>query len=196
VARAVGRSAPRRVAAGVLIARFILSGPTGAELAQIQNLIVELPWSRYRIFAVFSPMSVQYKSETNDALPGKRHQKRHLDFCTSCRLSRVPRILWRSAFSDWNYPRIAARSRTLTSASWKIRLDHAHRRDAQRADRASRADYLAWLGEQPPSRSGVLPRRRFVQPLRLDRGWTRVGARSPSPVSRAAQIVIGICFGW
>jgi hypothetical protein len=63
VVRVVGRSAPRHVADTVLIARFILSGLTGAVLAQIRNLIVELDWSRNRIFAVFSPLSVQFKSE-------------------------------------------------------------------------------------------------------------------------------------
>lgn len=29
----------------------------------------------------FSPGSVQFKSEINDAFPCKRHQKRHLEFC-------------------------------------------------------------------------------------------------------------------
>jgi hypothetical protein len=29
----------------------------------------------------FSPTSVQFKGEINDALPRKRHQKRHLEFC-------------------------------------------------------------------------------------------------------------------
>jgi hypothetical protein len=37
----------------------------------------------------FSPMSVQFKGEINDALPRKRHQKRHLDFCTAHLLSRM-----------------------------------------------------------------------------------------------------------
>jgi hypothetical protein len=36
----------------------------------------------------FSPTSVQFKSEINDALPRKRHQKRHLEFCTALLLSR------------------------------------------------------------------------------------------------------------
>src|SRR6266480_6932551 len=36
----------------------------------------------------FSPTSVQFKGEINDALPRKRHQKRHLDFCTAYLLSR------------------------------------------------------------------------------------------------------------
>src|ERR1700674_4681537 len=36
----------------------------------------------------FSPTSVQFKSEINDALPRKRHQKRHLEFCTAYLLSR------------------------------------------------------------------------------------------------------------
>ena len=31
----------------------------------------------------FSPNSVQFKGEINDALPRKRHQKRHLEFCTA-----------------------------------------------------------------------------------------------------------------
>ena len=31
----------------------------------------------------FSPTSVHFKSEINDAFPRKRHQKRHLDFCTA-----------------------------------------------------------------------------------------------------------------
>jgi hypothetical protein len=29
----------------------------------------------------FSPTSVQFKSEINGALPRKRHQQRHLEFC-------------------------------------------------------------------------------------------------------------------
>src|SRR6266550_6622666 len=36
----------------------------------------------------FSPTSVQFKGEINDALPRKRHQKRHLEFCTAYLLSR------------------------------------------------------------------------------------------------------------
>src|SRR5439155_9559019 len=31
----------------------------------------------------FSPSSVQFKGEINDALPRKRHQKRHLEFCSA-----------------------------------------------------------------------------------------------------------------
>ena len=37
---------------------------------------------------VFSPTSVQFKSEINDAFPRKRHQQRHLEFCTAYLLSR------------------------------------------------------------------------------------------------------------
>ena len=76
----------------------------------------------------------------------------------------------------------------------KIWLDDAYRRDAGRADRASRADSLAWFGERPLCRCCVLPRRRSVQPLRVDMGWTRVGTRSAGVVSTSAQILIGICF--
>src|SRR5437899_2145315 len=36
----------------------------------------------------FSPSSVQFKGEINDALPRKRHQQRHLEFCTAYLLSR------------------------------------------------------------------------------------------------------------
>src|SRR5947199_4023360 len=36
----------------------------------------------------FSPTSVQFKGEINDALPRKRHQQRHLEFCTAYLLSR------------------------------------------------------------------------------------------------------------
>src|SRR6266853_2104592 len=36
----------------------------------------------------FSPSSVQFKGEINGALPRKRHQKRHLEFCTAYLLSR------------------------------------------------------------------------------------------------------------
>jgi hypothetical protein len=35
----------------------------------------------------FSPSSVQFKGEINDAVPRKRHQKRHLEFCTAYLLS-------------------------------------------------------------------------------------------------------------
>ena len=35
-----------------------------------------------------SPTSVQFKGEINDALPRKRHQKRHLEFCTAYLLRR------------------------------------------------------------------------------------------------------------
>src|SRR5436305_3555698 len=31
----------------------------------------------------FSPTSVQFKGEINDALPRKRHQQRHLEFCAA-----------------------------------------------------------------------------------------------------------------
>ena len=37
---------------------------------------------------IFGPTSVQFKSEINDAFPRKRHQKRHLEFCTAHLLSR------------------------------------------------------------------------------------------------------------
>src|SRR6266404_981084 len=40
----------------------------------------------------FSPTSVQFKGEINDALPRKRHQKRHLEFCTAYLLSRMPQV--------------------------------------------------------------------------------------------------------
>ena len=36
----------------------------------------------------FSPTSVQFKGEINDALPRKRHQKRHLEFCNAYLRSR------------------------------------------------------------------------------------------------------------
>src|SRR3981081_3032028 len=36
----------------------------------------------------FSPSSVQFKGEMNDAVPPKRHQQRHLEFCTAYLLSR------------------------------------------------------------------------------------------------------------
>src|SRR5467141_1172467 len=40
----------------------------------------------------FSPPSVQFKGEINDTLPRKRHQKRHLEFCTAYLLSRGSRV--------------------------------------------------------------------------------------------------------
>src|SRR6266853_4005165 len=36
----------------------------------------------------FGPTSVQFKGEINDALPRKRHQQRHLEFCALYLLSR------------------------------------------------------------------------------------------------------------
>jgi hypothetical protein len=36
----------------------------------------------------FGPTSVQFKGEINDTRPCKRHQKRHLEFCTAQHLSR------------------------------------------------------------------------------------------------------------
>jgi hypothetical protein len=46
----------------------------------------------------FSPPSVQFKSEINDALPRKRHQKRHLEFCAAYLLSRgSPVRVWPGA---------------------------------------------------------------------------------------------------
>src|SRR6266480_4573822 len=36
----------------------------------------------------FSPSSVHFKGEISDALPRKRHQQRHLEFCTAYLLSR------------------------------------------------------------------------------------------------------------
>src|SRR6267143_6610160 len=41
---------------------------------------------------VFSPSSVQLKSEINGALPRKRHQTRHLEFCTAYLLSSGSRV--------------------------------------------------------------------------------------------------------
>jgi hypothetical protein len=40
----------------------------------------------------FSPTSVQFKGEISDALPRKRHQERHLDFCTAFLLSRIAQV--------------------------------------------------------------------------------------------------------
>jgi hypothetical protein len=37
----------------------------------------------------FSPTSVQFKGEINGALPRKRHQKRHLEFCNAYLLEAV-----------------------------------------------------------------------------------------------------------
>ena|SRR6267154_1929341 len=41
--------------------------------------------NRRQMLIAFSipPNSVQFKGEINDALPRKRHQKRHLEFCTA-----------------------------------------------------------------------------------------------------------------
>jgi hypothetical protein len=70
----VGRRAPRQVAENGLIAKFLLSGLTGAILAQIHNLIVALVWPKNRIFAVFSPLSVPFRSQIQDALPRRRRK--------------------------------------------------------------------------------------------------------------------------
>jgi hypothetical protein len=40
----------------------------------------------------FSPASVQFKSEIKDASPRKRHQKRHLDYCTEHLLNRMSQV--------------------------------------------------------------------------------------------------------
>src|SRR6266481_4970123 len=51
----------------------------------------------------FSPTSVQFKGEISDALPRKRHQKRHLEFCTAYLLSRgSPVRVWPGAPLFWN----------------------------------------------------------------------------------------------
>src|SRR6266566_1502388 len=51
----------------------------------------------------FSPTSVQFKGKINDALPRKRHQKRHLEFCTAYLLSRGSPVRgWPGAPLFWN----------------------------------------------------------------------------------------------
>jgi len=50
---------------------------------------------------IFGPTSVQFKSEINDAFPRKRHQKRHLEFCTPHLINRWSSVLLSfSASSD------------------------------------------------------------------------------------------------
>src|SRR6516165_1113867 len=39
-----------------------------------------------------APFSVQFKGEISGGLPRKRHQKRHLDFCTPCLTSRRAKV--------------------------------------------------------------------------------------------------------
>ena len=57
------------------------SVPIGGKLIASSLLIVD-----------FSPTSVQLQGEISDALPRKRHQKRHLECCTAYLLSRGPQV--------------------------------------------------------------------------------------------------------
>ena len=40
----------------------------------------------------FGPASVQLKNEISDAFARKRHQRRHLELCTTLLLSRMPQV--------------------------------------------------------------------------------------------------------
>ena len=76
------------------------------------------------------------------------------------------------------HPRIAPRPRARTAPRRKIWLDHAHRRRARRPHRITHSHPLARLAQRPPRCGDMLPGRFCLQPLRMDMGWTRVGARS------------------
>src|ERR1700682_2233123 len=65
--------------------------PVGAAMGQTKSSVgrVQKNCATLRVHPnVFSPTSVQFKSEINDAFPRKRHQQRHLEFCTAYLLSR------------------------------------------------------------------------------------------------------------
>jgi hypothetical protein len=58
----------------------------------------------YRPDLWFGPTSVQFKGEINDALPRKRHQKRHLESCNAYLLSRRSGVLrWSCASSNMRF---------------------------------------------------------------------------------------------
>jgi hypothetical protein len=63
---------------------------------------------------VFSPSSVQFKSEINGACLCKRHQKRHLEFCTAYLLSRqyqsksLLRLRLRGRNRSWSAPTLVS----------------------------------------------------------------------------------------
>ena len=58
------------------------------EPGRFRDATLEMPAS-FTAPDQFSPTSVQFKSEISDAFPRKRHQKRHLEFCTAHLRSRV-----------------------------------------------------------------------------------------------------------
>src|ERR1700682_2955095 len=58
------------------------------EPGRFRDATLEMPAS-FTAPDQFSLTSVQFKSEINGAFPCKRHQKRHLEFCTAHLRSRV-----------------------------------------------------------------------------------------------------------
>jgi len=57
----------------------------------------------YNFLGVHPPTSVQFKSEISGAFRCKRHQQRHLEFCTAYLLSRgSPVRVWPGAPLFWN----------------------------------------------------------------------------------------------
>ena len=84
------------VEAGILVGGDPLQGPetaTTVRLKEGKRRVQDGPLPHPEDDARdFSPTSVQFKSEINDALPLKRHQKRHLEFCTAHLRSRMPQV--------------------------------------------------------------------------------------------------------
>jgi hypothetical protein len=68
-------------------------------------------------------------------------------------------------------------------SGWTMRIC----RDARRAARSVYSDSLARYGERALRRSGVLPHRSAVQPLRMDLGRPSIRSRSSGSVSTSTQ---------
>ena len=103
------------------------SGPIQAPLSRdyARSISPRLVLGRRRMrFRNFSPTSVQFKGETNGARLCKRHQKRHLEFCTAYLLSRgSPVRVWPGAPLS---PSVSSSYRPLSVA---LALDASHCHD-------------------------------------------------------------------
>src|SRR5437667_11255421 len=80
----------------------------------------------------FSPRSVQFKGKINDALPRKRHQKRHLEFCTAYLLSRGSPVRgWPGAPLFWNSLKQYELDKTVFTRPSAFWTDGRRRQDAR-----------------------------------------------------------------
>src|SRR5712664_2049030 len=100
--------------ASIVIKRWFYKSNRELKQHQIQDKIQETARFRYSSFSrfgrrpddarKFSPTSVQFKGEINGALPRKRHQKRHLEFCNAYLLSRGSGVRFPPGAPDFLIP--------------------------------------------------------------------------------------------